>query len=414
MDVTTLRDAAITTGRQCPVCEHGHAEVLHSQRFVLQQDKALASSYDVVVCECCGMAFADTPVTQREYDDLYARQSRYASGPAAHAADNDRDSGRFRAVAADVAQIVSNSSARIVDIGCANGQLLAALRERGFENLIGVDPSPACVQAARTIPSVRAFVGSLFALPDGGGTYDVAVLSHVLEHVRDLGAALRLVAKSMASGGLLYVEVPDASRYAEFAWSPFQDFNSEHINHFSLVSLANLLRRCGFRPERSASKTILSAPGMPYPAISWFARCDDGAAQTIEPDRELKPRLEEYVRVSALLLREIDARLQAALGDGRRTIVWGTGELTAKLLADTALASANIVAFVDSNPVNQGKRLQGLPILAPGQVASSDDVIVVASILHHESILNAIRRQGLRNPVLTVTAPSGLSRAVGP
>ena len=74
----------------------------------------------------------------------------------------------------------------------------------------------------------------------------------------------------MTARALLYVEVPDASRYADFAWSPFQDFNSEHINHFSLISLDNLLRQCGFRPLRLAAKEILSAPDMPYPAIYGF------------------------------------------------------------------------------------------------------------------------------------------------
>jgi SAM-dependent methyltransferase len=413
MDEPTLPDAVIATGRPCPTCEHRYAEVLHSQRFVLQQDKALATAYDVVACRRCGMAYADTPVKQRDYDDMYTRQSRYAAGPAAHASDSDRDTSRFMDVAAGVARMVSNPSARIVDIGCANGQLLSALRKKGFDNLIGVDPSPACVRAAAMVPGARAFVGSLFALPDGEAPYDLAILSHVLEHVRDLRGALAVVGRSLAPGGVLYVEVPDASRYAEFAWSPFQDFNSEHINHFSLVSLANLLRQCGYRPERSASKTILSAPGMPYPAISWFAVLNDGPAHPIEPDPQLKYRLQEYVRVSARLLREINDRLEAALGDGRRAIVWGTGELTAKLLADTALARANVVAFVDSNPVNQGKLLHGLPILAPEQLVSGDDVIVVASILHHDGIVRAIRRHGLRNPVLAVTAPPDGYQAVG-
>jgi len=32
---------------------------------------------------------------------------------------------------------------------------------------------------------------------------------------------------------IVYIEVPDAARYIDFLYSPFQDFNTEHINHLS-------------------------------------------------------------------------------------------------------------------------------------------------------------------------------------
>jgi hypothetical protein len=223
-----------------------------------------------------------------------------------------------------------------------------------------------------------------------------------LEHVRDLSPALRYLSQFLAPNALVYVEVPDASRYADFAWSPFQDFNSEHINHFSLISLANLLRRAGFAPLRSGAKEILSAPGMPYPAIFWFARRDATCSAAVEKDAILKERLREYIRVSTHLMNDIDTHLGQTLPAGGPVIVWGTGELTANLLADTALARAHIVAFVDSNPVNQGHRLRGLPILSPAEIDSTDASIVVASILHHDSIVAAIRDLGLRNPVVSL------------
>lgn len=405
----------IETVRACPVCDGRQAEVLHSQRFVLSDDKKLASSYAVVACARCGAAFADTPVTQQEYNELYAERSRYAAGPAAHATDHDRDTARFRDMAAAIERVIPDTAARIADIGCANGQMLAALATGGYTRLIGIDPSPGCVAQAAAIQGVQAYVGSLSDIPGAAGPFDVVILSHVLEHVRDLKPALRYVKPYMAADAVLYVEVPDASRYAEFAWSPFQDFNTEHINHFSLVSLANLLRQCGFRPLASGAKDILSAPGMPYPAIYWFGRLDPNVAPMLERDVALTDRLREYVRVSQQTMASIDARLARQLGGGCPAIVWGTGELTAKLLAETSLARANVVAFVDGNPVNQGRTLRGLPILAPGELTSGpmqDAVIVVASILHHDSIVRAIHGLGLRNPVLGLvkeTCPTSAS-----
>jgi SAM-dependent methyltransferase len=382
------------------VCDGREADIVHSQRFVLADDKNLAASHDVVVCAACGAAFADTPVTQQRYDELYAQRSRYAAGPAAHASDHDRDITRFREMAAEIARVVADTSARVLDVGCANGQMLAALSRLGYTSLSGVDPSPACVTQAAAIPGVRAYAGSLSQLPEDAGPYDVVILSHVLEHVRDVKPALEYLKRFLTGNARLYVEVPDALRYVDFAWSPFQDFNSEHINHFSLVSLGNLLRQCGFRPLRQTAKEILSAPGMPYPAIFCFAQRDPHVPAALEKDVALKGALQAYVELSARLMKDIDARLAEKLGGGVPVIVWGTGELTAKLLVDTVLARANVVGFVDSNPINQGRVLRGLPILAPADLKSGDEIIVAASILHHASIVQAIRQLGLRNPVL--------------
>lgn len=390
--------------RPCPVCGERRAEVLHAQRFVLADDKKLAGSYNVVACLTCGAAFADTPVTQREYDDLYARRSRYAAGPAAHATEGARDVTRFRDMASEIAAVVPEKSARMLDVGCANGQMLAALAERGYTSLAGVDPSPACVQQASAIPGASAFVGSLSEMPVEAGSFDVVILSHVLEHVRDVKPALKSLERFMTPRALIYVEVPDASRYAAFAWSPFQDFNSEHINHFSLTSLDNLVRQCGFRPARLAAKEILSAPDMPYPAIYGMATRDATVSPSIVKDTALRQALLDYIEVSARVMRDIDARLSREVAAGQPVIVWGTGELTAKLLADTALGAANIEAFVDSNPINQGGRLHGVPILAPETLRSGAQPIVVASILHHRSIVQAIRSRGLRNPIVALTA----------
>jgi SAM-dependent methyltransferase len=386
------------------VCGERRAELLHAQRFVLADDNRLASSYDVVACVPCGAAFADTLVTQREYDELYARRSRYAAGPAAHVTVGVRDVARFRAMALAIAAVVPEKHARMLDVGCANGQMLAALAQCGYTNLAGVDPSPACVQQAGAIPGATAFVGSLSEMPVEAGPFDVLILSHVLEHVRDVKPALKNLEQLMTARALIYVEVPDASRYAAFAWSPFQDFNSEHINHFSLISLDNLLRQCGFRPGRLATKEILSAPEMLYPAIYCLATRDATVSPTIVKDVALRHALLDYIAVSASLMRDIDARLSRDVAAGEPIIVWGTGELTAKLLADTALGGANIEAFVDSNPINQGGRLHGAPILAPETLRSGAQPIVVASILHHRAIVDAIRSRGLRNPIVALTA----------
>jgi len=392
------------TQRPCPICDSHDGVLLYEQRLMLPDDQHGAGLQRVVVCNDCGGAFTDTSIPQRDYDALYENRSRYAAGPAAPV-DAERDVARFRDIAALLDEMVPGRSARIVDIGCAGGEMLAALADRGYVDLTGIDPSPACVERSRGIPGVRANRGSLANLPAPAEPWDLVILSHVLEHVRDLKGALAALFPFVAPGGVLYVEVPDASRYVDFAWSPFQDFNSEHINHFSLQSLENLLAASGFRTVRRATKEILSAPGMPYPALYCLAR-REGTRLSIRRDDELRLRLESYIDRSSAILDDIDRCLSEHIGSDDPVIVWGTGELTAKLLTQTFLGHARIVAFVDSNPVNQGRILRGLPVIAPEALPRDGTALIVASsILHYDSIARAARSLGLHNPVLRLPDP---------
>ncbi len=50
---------------------------------------------------------------------------------------------------------------------------------------------------------------------------------------------------------------------------------------------------------------------------------------------------------------EINAQLQQALPGNGQLIIWGTGQLTMKLLCESMLADREVVAFVDNNPIGK-------------------------------------------------------------
>lgn len=391
-----------STLRPCPICSHGHGEVIHTQRFVLPAGHPLADHYDVVCCQWCGFAYADTTVTQQDYDEFYARLSKYTDNTTATGGLVAWDADRLRQTACKIADYLPRRDARILDIGCANGGLLQALRDLGYHNLCGIDPAPACVAQAAQASGAVTYLGSLSRIPAEVGRCDMIILSHVLEHVKDLRPALDSVKPFLQPGGVLYIETPDAMRYADFVFAPFQDFNTEHINHFSLVSIKNLLHETGFTPIGSAAKDILSAPGMPYPALFVFATTSSNASAGIMPDVELKPRLLDYITISRRVMDEIGAHLQAVLTQTPEVIVCGIGQLALKLLAETALAEAKIGAFVDSNPLYRGQLLLGIPIIAPDDIRASERPIIITSILHQHAIVKRIHELGLTNPIIVL------------
>jgi len=70
--------------------------------------------------------------------------------------------------------------------------------------------------------------------------------------------------------------------------------------------------------------------------------------------------------------------------------VWGAGTHTLRLLETSALAEANLVAFIDSNVRYQGKALRGLPIVGPGQFSDRSAAILISSHVAEAEIADAI------------------------
>lgn len=381
--------------RTCPICEATECEVLCKQTFVLLEGHPLSDGYDVVCCDRCRFVYADTTISQSDCDLFYARFSKYEDNKTATGGgESSWDAERLQKTAASIVAKLPNKSVRILDIGCANGGLLKALKDLGYSRLCGLDPSPVCVENTQRF-GIEAYPGSLLSIADRLGQFDCVILSHVLEHVQSVKSAVYGVAKLTRPGGMVYVEVPDASRYADFVTAPFQDFNTEHINHFSLQCLANLAQSCGWTVLSQGQKIIYSAINMPYPAIYSFWAHNPSSASDLQfvKDEELCGRIKMYIAQSQIEMEAIEIRLVHALQRTPEVIVWGTGQLAMKLLAETSLRLAKIVAFVDGNPINQGKRLQGIPILAPAQAKGMQFPIVVTSILHQDAIVDVIRNQ---------------------
>jgi len=131
--------------------------------------------------------------------------------------------------------------ARILDVGCGQGDLLAALHARWPDaELVGIDLSAEGIrQTSNKVPGARLLQIDLLRddpFPSSITAWaDVAVCSEVLEHLEDPGAFLRAAAELVAPGGRLIVTVPGGPRTAF-------DRHIGHRRHFRVASLMSLLR----------------------------------------------------------------------------------------------------------------------------------------------------------------------------
>lgn len=116
----------------------------------------------------------------------------------------------------------------VVDAGCANGSLAAALAKRGA-TVLGIEPDPvqaAANKKAEAVPNVTLLEASAEAIPRADNSADVVVFSKSLHHVpaavmdRALREAARVVKRD---GGLLLVLEPDIRGEFSQLVRPFHD-----------------------------------------------------------------------------------------------------------------------------------------------------------------------------------------------
>jgi SAM-dependent methyltransferase len=96
----------------------------------------------------------------------------------------------------------------ILDVGCGHGTLVRRMRRWGFTNLVGIDPS------AREELSLPGLTIRRAELKDIDARFNLIMLHHVLEHVRDPVSMLRLAARRLRPGGRLLVRLPLAASHA--------------------------------------------------------------------------------------------------------------------------------------------------------------------------------------------------------
>jgi 2-polyprenyl-3-methyl-5-hydroxy-6-metoxy-1,4-benzoquinol methylase len=389
--------------RACGACGAACNTVCHTQRFIVPEGYPLPSKYNVVVCGRCGFVYADPAATQRDYDRFYCDWSKYDdSATATGSGVSPYDASRLAVTASDIAHALPSRAASILDAGCATGGLLTALREQGFTAVAGLDPSARCAAACRD-RGFEAYVGSIStaSAPAHMPKFDCVVFSHVLEHIYDIPAFFRAARRLLAPGGYLYLETPDATRYDDYLYAPFQEFNTEHINHFSARALENTARRFGFQAIVVKQKLIQTAEDTLYPAVFGLF-CDQGTADERPNicDQTLPSRIADYIGHSTEQMERINHHLASQLANTERVILWGAGQFAMKLLTLPCLAQTQIRALVDNNPILRGKTLASAPIVKPQEIAGTNEPIIIATLLHAGEISVQIRHLGLSNPVL--------------
>jgi SAM-dependent methyltransferase len=209
----------------------------------------LALEIEVRRCELCGLVFLWPIPQEEELASYYKTDYRedYSDPNVEERFLLDLDEARTR-----VRRLLPllKKSTRLLEIGAGSGAFLDAVRPYVGE-VVGVEPD----EQSRRWAS-RKLGLDLFAAPGQlgiGEKYDLVVLFHVLEHVRDPVNFLSGLVDNLDDNGRLVIEVPnvDDALVAMYDIPAYLDFyyQKAHLFYFSVKTLALALEKVGYRVQ---------------------------------------------------------------------------------------------------------------------------------------------------------------------
>ncbi len=219
----------------CRVCGDSHTGLF-----------AEKDGYAYARCAACGFVFLDP------MPDAAALAGQYA-GEAISAEAYPKAASRFRRARVKALRFVRYIRGNeTIDLGCGGGFMVEAMRRLGAR-ATGVDVNPGAIAyASRRFAHNRFYCDDLAAFEGRGLAFDFVYASEVMEHLPDIGAFMRLIARITRPGGHVYVTTPDIGHWRVpddvTEWDMFSP--PMHVQFFNRRCLGVLFERHGFRVRR--------------------------------------------------------------------------------------------------------------------------------------------------------------------
>jgi SAM-dependent methyltransferase len=169
---------------------------------------------------------------------------------------------------------------RVLDVGCGDASAAGGWLAGRCPGYVGVDVSPAAVEAARARGFDARVIEDAGALPFAEETFDGALCTEVLEHLFDPLAALEEIRRVLRPGATVVVTVPnvahwryrlDLALFGRFnpradSLSASEPWRDPHLRFFTQATLARMLARAGLDPVEAGGHCDLGfmqmVPGM--------------------------------------------------------------------------------------------------------------------------------------------------------
>jgi SAM-dependent methyltransferase len=134
----------------------------------------------------------------------------------------------------------------ILDIGCASGEFLRAMKMQGHE-VYGIEPSRVLSQIARVTHGLDVLTGTFDTVTPQRPSFDVVSMWDVLEHLNSPTKMLEAVKDFVNQDGYLILNLPMIDTFPARIMGRFWPFYLDvHFYYFTLKTIRNALEKSGF------------------------------------------------------------------------------------------------------------------------------------------------------------------------
>ncbi|MGI9069732.1 MAG: methyltransferase domain-containing protein [Pyrinomonadaceae bacterium] len=248
-----VRDGYYWRPQVCPICNVPPARLV-GRRGGSAHRAALGTECEIWRCERCSLVFPNPmPVPVKgvgqhyEVDADHYFQHHDLEGKALSA----------RAMVTRAKQLTGGKG-QLLDIGAGRGELLRAASEAGW-SAVGIEPSASFAEYAARYSGAKIKREPLEQCNFPDASFDVVVLSAVLEHVYNPDEIIKEIARILRPGGALFLDVPNEQglyfrvgnlyqrlRGRDWTVNLAPTFEPFHVFGFNANALRKLVTKHGF------------------------------------------------------------------------------------------------------------------------------------------------------------------------
>jgi len=237
----------------CAIC----SSVTTDQRYV-------KSGYAIGQCRQCGLVYANPRAPEAKILSRYSADyfwKEYLPSLGVH--NGAFDLAQFDARYAVMLQMmgVEAPGRRLLEVGCGAGFFLKAAERAGWQ-VDGIELSEEASRFAIERLGLRVRRERAEEAPIEPGSFHVAAMFDVIEHLFAPRSVLTAIARALVSGGALVVSTPNIHSASRVLlgrdWAVLSPL--EHVYYFSENSLKRLLEVSGFTDVRFVRQHVMWGP----------------------------------------------------------------------------------------------------------------------------------------------------------
>lgn len=199
----------------CDLCGRDNCAPVFTVRDYIY---GLPGEFSLVRCQHCGLLYLNPRPTRQSIGKYYPDLDYHAfqTPPAWKAAILSR----MRTAEAKALLRDAPAEPRVLEIGCATGELLVTLRAMGAQ-VSGIETNGAAVQVAREQHKLDVQIGMLDEVRLMPVQYDLVLMKYALEHVHDPQATMHTIGELLKPGGRAVFWVPNARSWDARLFGPY-------------------------------------------------------------------------------------------------------------------------------------------------------------------------------------------------